>query len=351
MFDTIRWTGSAVELLNQTQLPTRTVYVTITDERQMHDAIRRLVVRGAPVIGVSAAFGAYLGIQHAAAVDAKRRLSEVCNYLATSRPTAVNLFWALKRIRDVGECADTGDVKRVVLEECLAMLDEDERCCRAIGEHGAALLKSLAKPDTPLNVLTHCNAGSCVAVRWGTALAPIYVGVEQGLRFHVYADETRPLMQGSRITAYELQQNAVPVTVLCDNMAASLMSHRKLDCVIVGADRIAANGDVANKIGTLGVAILARHFKIPFFVAAPISTIDLATATGADIPIEHRDAKEVTHPLGAVQSAPAGVDVFNPAFDVTPAALVDAIITENGVIRAPYSQNLKHEDTKPRSGR
>jgi methylthioribose-1-phosphate isomerase len=344
MLDTIRWTGSAVELLDQTQLPVRTVYVTISDQRQMHDAIRRLVVRGAPVIGVSAAFGAYLGIRNAANDSIKQRLSEVCDYLGTSRPTAVNLSWALKRIKDVGGRADARDVKRVVLGECLKMLEEDAQCCRAIGEHGAAMLRSLRRGgdnDEPLNVLTHCNAGSCVAVRWGTALAPIYVGIEQGLRFHVYADETRPLMQGSRITAYELQQNDVPVTVLCDNMAASLMDRGKLDCVIVGADRIAANGDVANKIGTLGVAILARHFHIPFFVAAPTSTIDLATATGADIPIEHRDAKEVTCPLGAVQAAPDGVDVFNPAFDVTPAQMVGAIITEKGVIRPPYLEALK----------
>jgi methylthioribose-1-phosphate isomerase len=344
MLDTIRWTGQAVELLDQTQLPTRTVYLTISDEKQMHDAIRRLAIRGAPAIGVAAAFGAYLGVRPFPARDDReflKRLDEVCDYLATSRPTAVNLFWAMKRMQKSARMTSGVDqIKVKLLDECLTMLQEDASVCRAIGEHGAALLRSL-KSARSFNILTHCNAGSLCSVRYGTALAPIYVGVEQGLQFHVYADETRPLMQGSRITAFELKQNNVPVTVLCDNMAASLMSQKKIDAVIVGADRIAANGDVANKIGTLGVAILARHFRVPFFVAAPMSTIDLDTPTGQEIPIEQRDANEVIKPLGAVQAAPDGVEVFNPAFDVTPAELVDAIITERGVLRPPYARSLK----------
>ena len=345
MLQTIAWTGSAVRLVDQTKLPTRTVFVEVTTEREMHDAIRRLVVRGAPAIGVAAAFGAYLAIRdvsddESGASGIRKRLDDACDYLATSRPTAVNLFWALKRIREVGRRARPGDVRRLVLGECEQMLEEDKRVCRAIGEHGLAVLQSLRGPsDQPFQLLTHCNAGSLATVQYGTALAPVYVGVERGQRFHVFVDETRPLLQGSRITAYELQQADVPCTVLCDNMAATVMSRGKLDAVIVGADRIAANGDVANKIGTLGVAILARHYGVPFYVAAPTSTIDLAISTGADIPIEQRDAREVSHGLGST-TAPDGVGILNPAFDVTPADLVGAIITEHGVARRPYEKSL-----------
>jgi methylthioribose-1-phosphate isomerase len=373
MIETLSWTGESLRLLDQTQLPTRTEYVDITDEKQAWDAIKRLVVRGAPAIGVAAAFGAYLGIQKFSGEPKAilLRLSEVCDYLATSRPTAVNLFWALKRVqraalKELDEdmqaeaCAPTGPeasactsaaIKRRVLDECLRMLEEDKQICRAIGNHGAELLRSLPAKQSR-NILTHCNAGSLATVAYGTALAPIYVGVEQGMRFHVFADETRPLLQGSRITAYELKANNVPVTVLCDNMAASLMSAGKIDACVVGTDRVAANGDVANKIGTLGVAIIAKHFGVPFFVAAPTSSIDLSAPTGADIPIEHRDAREVSHAFGT-QTAPQGVDVFNPAFDVTPAELVTAIITEHGVVRPPYVQTLKEASSlslRKRSG-
>ncbi|WP_428940696.1 S-methyl-5-thioribose-1-phosphate isomerase [Fontivita pretiosa] len=349
MLKTIEWTGNAVRLLDQTKLPTETRYVEITDERQMWDAIRRLVVRGAPAIGVAAAFGVYLGIRHADENSFDRRLDEICDYLASSRPTAVNLFWALDRIKRVVNAQATGSLasrKQRILDECLAMIEEDIRACRAIGEHGLALLRSLRGADAsgpksqPWHILTHCNAGALATVQYGTALAPIYVGIEQGLRFHVFVDETRPLLQGSRITAYELKHNGVPVTVLCDNMAATLMSQRKLDAVIVGADRIAANGDTANKVGTLGLAIVARHFGVPFFVAAPTSTIDRSIDSGAQIPIEQRDPKEISHGFGR-QTAPDGVDFFNPAFDVTPAGLIDAIITERGVLRPPY--DLKRE--------
>jgi methylthioribose-1-phosphate isomerase len=218
------------------------------------------------------------------------------------------------------------------------MVEEDTRACRAIGEFGLELLQSIRSND-PMQILTHCNAGSLATVEYGTALAPIYVGVERGMKFHVYADETRPLLQGSRITAYELKASGVPVTVLCDSMAASLMSQKKLDAVIVGADRIAANGDTANKIGTLGVAVLARHFNVPFIVAAPTSTIDFSIPTGKQIPIEQRDPREIANAFGR-QTAPDGVEFFNPAFDVTPASLITAIVTETGVVRFPIDEDL-----------
>lgn len=343
MLQTIAWTGQAVRLLDQTKLPTETVYVDITDERQMWDAIKRLVVRGAPAIGVAAAFGAYLGIQsfegsREATLD---RLKEVCDYLATSRPTAVNLFWALDRIRRVSsDGTSPQQIKQRVLDEALAMLEEDNRVCRAIGEHGAKLLAELAAGRDRIELLTHCNAGGLATVQYGTALAPVYVGAERGMKFHVFADETRPLLQGSRITAYELKANGIPATVICDGMAATVMSQGRVNAVIVGTDRVAANGDVANKIGTLGVAILARHFGIPFLVAAPTSSIDLSLATGSQIPIEERAATEVTCGMGK-QTAPGDVDVYNPAFDVTPSALVTAIITEHGIARAPYETSLR----------
>ncbi|HYO08982.1 MAG TPA: S-methyl-5-thioribose-1-phosphate isomerase [Tepidisphaeraceae bacterium] len=359
MLKPITWTGSAVRLLDQTRLPRETVYVDITDEKQMHDAIRRLVVRGAPAIGVSAAFGAYLGVRNFADDDAPRffaRLKEVCDYLATSRPTAVNLFWALDRVQCVAResagdrvaaspaCHVVRDLQDAILNEANVMLEEDVRDCRAIGEHGLRLLAELCAPrpdaSAPMRILTHCNAGGLATAGYGTALAPIYLGVEQGRQFHVFADETRPLLQGSRITAYELKENGVPVTVICDNMAAVVLGQKKVDAVIVGADRIAANGDTANKIGTLGVAIAARHFRVPFIVAAPMSTVDFATATGREIPIEERAAEEVSA-FGERPTAPEGVNVYNPAFDVTPAELITAIVTEKGVARPPMGAPLR----------
>jgi methylthioribose-1-phosphate isomerase len=276
------------------------------------------------------------------------RLNEVADYLSTSRPTAVNLFWAIGRIRRAARDAgrDTCNVspsdaieiiKQRILAECLAMIDEDRSVCRAIGENGLELLRTIR--DSPMHILTHCNAGALAAVGCGTALAPIYVGAERGMAFHVWADETRPLLQGSRITAYELKAGGIPVTVICDSMAATVMQQGWVHAVIVGADRVAANGDVANKIGTLSVAILARHFAIPFYVAAPTSTIDLSMPDGRYIPIEQRDAKEVSHGLGR-QTAPEGVEIWNPAFDVTPAELVTAIVTEKAVLRPPYGLAL-----------
>jgi methylthioribose-1-phosphate isomerase len=328
MLQTLSWTGSAVRLLNQTKLPTETVYVEISDEKQMWDAIKRLVVRGAPAIGVAAAFGAYLGVRGHADDDAQaflRRVKNVCDYLASSRPTAVNLFWALDRIQGVARevisgvgssppCHPVRDALDAILAECVRMVEEDTAVCRAIGEHGFLLLQSLAPAQAELNVLTHCNAGGLATVQYGTALAAIYVGAEKGRKFHVYADETRPLLQGSRITAYELKENGIPVTVICDSMAATVMKEGKVSAVIVGTDRVAANGDVANKIGTLGVAILAKHFGIPFFVAAPTSSIDLSLPEGGAIPIEQRDPREVSQGLGR-QTAPDHVDIYNLSVD------------------------------------
>ena len=367
MLSTVQWENDKLLLLDQTRLPLETLYLDIADERQMWDAIKRLVVRGAPAIGVAAAFGVYLGVrgfQNAELLPFYDRVNAVADYLATSRPTAVNLFWALDRMRRVARDAGRDShrltpreavdfIKQRLLAECLAMIDEDNRVCRAIGEHGVSLLKDIAVrpgnadlqigsdgvPRRAINILTHCNAGGLATVQYGMALAPIYVGTEQGLRFHVYSDETRPLLQGSRITAYELKENGVPVTVICDNMAATVMAQGKVDAVIVGTDRVAANGDVANKIGTHGVAILAKHFGVPFYVAAPISSIDWKIADGSRIPIEERDPVEISHGFGR-QTAPDGVRFYNPAFDITPAALVTALITERGVVRPPYRENL-----------
>jgi methylthioribose-1-phosphate isomerase len=369
MLQTIEWIGHAARLLDQTRLPMETVYVEITDERQMWDAIKRLVIRGAPAIGVAAAFGVYLGVRHDDSeylADFDKHLDEVCAYLATSRPTAVNLFWALDRMKRVSrETRKQGSrseeqmvqkIKQRLLSEALTMLEEDKEVCRKIGENGLVLLRELvgsgqtstssveswavgSKSKRNLSVLTHCNAGALATVAYGTALSPIYLAHEKGIPIEVFADETRPLLQGSRITAYELREAGVPVTVICDNMAATVMSQGKVQAVIVGTDRVAANGDVANKIGTLNVAILAKHYNIPFLVAAPTSSIDLSLATGAQIPIEERNSSEISNGLGR-QTAPDKVEFYNPAFDVTPAELVTGIVTEKGVARAPYGAAL-----------
>ena len=354
----ITWTGSSVRLLDQTRLPGQTTYVDIADEKQMHDAIRRLVVRGAPAIGCAAAFGVFLGVRNFVEDDAPRffqRLDQVCDYLATSRPTAVNLFWALDRMKGVARaihgdhgaasppCHIVRDIQDSLLHEAQQMLIEDDRVCRAIGENGLKLIGEIldakAQESPIIEILTHCNAGGLATAGYGTALAPIYVGAERGRQFHVYADETRPLLQGSRLTAFELMQNGIPVTVICDNAASTVLGSRKIDAVIVGADRIAANGDTANKIGTLGVAIAARHFAVPFIVAAPVSTVDFKAASGAEIPIEERDSEEVAR-IGESRTAPEDVAVYNPAFDVTPAALITAIVTEKGIARPPFTSAL-----------
>ncbi len=343
MIPTLEWTSDGVRLLDQTRLPLEETYVLATSYQKVADAITTMVVRGAPAIGVSAAMGVALGVKQSSAtslVDLQADFKQMCRVLAATRPTAVNLFWAIKRMEErfaalLSQPGITIDaIRSALIDEALRMYDEDIAACRAMGAHGAGLL------PTSGGVLTHCNAGALATCGYGTALGVIRSAVEEGHQIEVYADETRPFLQGARLTAWELMHDGIPTTVLCDNMAASLMRRGKIQAVIVGADRIAANGDVANKIGTYGVAVLAREHGIPFFVAAPWSTIDLETATGDDIPIEERPAIEVTH-HGGKQLTPQGASVVNPAFDVTPAKYVTAIITELGVLRAPYADALQ----------
>jgi methylthioribose-1-phosphate isomerase len=333
---TIAWVGGTngfVRLLDQTLLPTRLEYRDCHTVEEIWEAIRMLRVRGAPAIGVAAAMGLVLGVQRFA--DRSRgayayRLSEMAGYLRTSRPTAVNLAWALERMeRRVRGFTDEWTPERLtqtLLQEALAIEEEDRQMCRAIGAAGADLIHD------GQGVLTHCNAGGLATADYGTALAVLFRAAEQGKRFQVYADETRPLLQGARLTTWELQQRGIDTTLICDNMAAQVMKEGRVHLVVVGADRIAANGDTANKIGTYGVALLAQAHDIPFYVAAPSSTFDLSLPTGAAIPIEQRDAREVTHGFGR-QTAPDGIKVYNPAFDVTPARLIAGIITEQGLIQ------------------
>jgi methylthioribose-1-phosphate isomerase len=345
---TLYWAGDHVRLLDQRLLPQQCRYLAVRTPEAMWRAIRTLAVRGAPAIGCAAAYGVLLGLGLGRGARGLRtpqlleRFLAHAELLATSRPTAVNLFWALARMKQVATAAAAagltpGRFRRRLLCEAHAILREDEARCRAIGRHGLALLPRRVRP---LGVLTHCNAGSLAASRVGTALAPIYAAHAAGRPLHVYADETRPLLQGARLTAWELGRAGVPVTLLCDNMAAAAMRAGRIDAVIVGADRIAANGDTANKIGTYGVAVLARHHGIPFYVAAPSSTFDLSLADGAAIPIEERDPDEVRCGFGR-RTAPAHVPVWNPAFDVTPAALIAAIVTERGLIRAPTEGRVR----------
>jgi methylthioribose-1-phosphate isomerase len=335
---TLRWVDNTVELLDQTLLPHQVTYIRCEDIDTLAQAIRDLKVRGAPAIGLAAALGIAMAAvrdRSDSAAELIQNLDRNAEALAATRPTAVNLFWALNRMRGVwasgGSSAD--DIKEAVVSEALQMLEEDRRDCRAIGEHGASLL-----PDS-CTVLTHCNAGYLATADYGTALAIVYVAHDQGKRVHVYADETRPLLQGARLTTWELQEAGIPVTLICDGMAASVMASGRVDLVITGADRIAANGDTANKIGTLGLAVLARHFDIPFYIAAPVSTIDFDIAGGVEIPIEERSAHEVRS-VADTPVAPFDVPVYNPAFDVTPATLIAAIVTERGVHRPPYEYTL-----------
>ena len=342
MIPTLTWTPEGVQFLDQTRLPLEETYVLATTYGQVAEIIVTMVVRGAPAIGVSAAYGIALGVQQTKAQTAAEFAPEfvrICARLAATRPTAVNLFWAIDRMKALfaklsSSGATLAQVQQGILAEAHAMYQEDIAACKAMGAHGAELL-----PEEG-GVLTHCNAGALATCGYGTALGVIRAAVERGKRIHVYADETRPFLQGARLTAWELMADGIPTTVICDNMAASLMRAGKIQAVVVGADRIAANGDVANKIGTYNVAILAREHGIPFYVAAPWSTIDLATPTGDAIPIEERPAREVTHHAGK-QLTPNGVGICNPAFDVTPARYITAIITERGALRAPYSESLK----------
>jgi methylthioribose-1-phosphate isomerase len=339
---TIDWDNDAVVIVDQTKLPGDLGFKQIETVESMADAIKTLMVRGAPAIGIAGAFGVYLGIRAAppaiAASSFLELLEKTCSFMAASRPTAVNLFWAINRVRNkarslIDRSVSVASVKKAILDEALAILEEDRRMCRAIGEHGYKLLQGKKA------VLTHCNAGGLATSEYGTALAPVYVAAEKDVYIHVYADETRPLLQGSRITAFELRNAGIPVTLICDNMAATVMARGLVEAVIVGADRIAANGDTANKIGTYGVALLAKAHHIPFYVAAPGSTFDLSIPSGKEIPIEERDPAEITRGFGK-QTAPDGIDVFNPAFDVTPNHLITAFITDRGVISPPFLQNL-----------
>jgi methylthioribose-1-phosphate isomerase len=339
---TIDWVDNAVRIVDQTRLPTELVYLNIETAFAMREAIKTLRVRGAPAIGIAGAFGVYLGVRHlsdtASLTEFSKTLDAVCEQLASSRPTAVNLSWAVNRIREKARLLIAGTtsvaaIKKSLLDEAIVILEEDRRMCRAIGEHGYTLIAGKR------SILTHCNAGGLATSEFGTALAPVYIAAEKDVYIRVYADETRPLLQGARITAFELQQAGIPVTLICDNMAATVMARGLVEAVIVGADRIAANGDTANKIGTYGVALLAKAHGIPFYVAAPASTFDCALASGKEIPIEERDAAEVTCGFGK-RTAPEGVDVFNPSFDITPGYLIAAFITDRGVITPPYLRNL-----------
>ena len=348
MLRPIEWTGDAhgyLRLLDQTLLPVETRWLEVRDVPTLYEAIQMLRVRGAPAIGVSAAYGIVLGMQKVTANNAKQwteALQKLAAHLSTARPTAVNLAWACERMLAAGRVIDflrpADEWLADLLAEAHRIRNEDAAMCHAIGRHGADLLRNLKFP-AEAGILTHCNAGTLAVSEFGTALAPIYTLHEAGQRLMVYADETRPLLQGARLTAWELQQASVPVTVICDNMAAALLREGKVQAVIVGADRIAANGDAANKIGTYGLAILARYHNVPFYVAAPSSTFDLNLASGAGIPIEERAAKEITHGFGR-QTVPNGVTVWNPAFDVTPAELITAIICEHGVIQPVNAENV-----------
>jgi len=336
---TIQWKDDEVYIIDQTKLPLEKKFLRISTKEQMWDAIKMLKVRGAPAIGIAAAFGVYLGVRDFAGKTREefiQSVNEASAYIESSRPTAVNLFWAVSRIKKtVTDNPGLGPekLKDAILHEAIEMIHEDNRVCRAIGEHGAALI------EDGFSLLTHCNAGGLATAMYGTALSPIYRAKELGRRIHVYVDETRPLLQGSRITAWELVEADVPATLITDNMAAFVMYQHRVNMVIVGADRIAANGDTANKIGTLGVAVCAREFEIPFYIAAPLSTIDMHTPSGAEIPIEQRNPDEIRKGFGK-QTAPPEVQAYNPAFDVTPARYIAGIITEKGIIRPPYPKNI-----------
>lgn len=340
---TMTWQGDVtgfLRLIDQTLLPVEYRQIDLETVEKVFEAIRSLRVRGAPAIGCAAAYGVVIGLQESATLPRAEfdvKLSQVTEYLASSRPTAVNLFWALDRIRAVAQqeasLSSAGLLQRL-LAEARAIEVEDREMCAAIGRHGAALLKD------GTGVLTHCNAGGLATAGDGTALAVIFAAASSGKQLEVFADETRPLLQGARLTAWELQQRGIPVTLICDNMAGWVMREGKVQAVIVGADRITANGDTANKIGTYSVALLAKAHGIPFYVAAPTSTFDLSMSTGQQIPIEQRASHEITHGFGK-QTAPVGINVYNPAFDVTPAECIAAIITEKGLIQPVTEANVR----------
>ncbi len=340
---TISWQGGPdghLVLIDQTRLPHDLVLLECRDVETVWEAIRALRVRGAPAIGIAAAYGVVLGAGCGTAEPAliRTRVTETVDRLATSRPTAVNLFWALQRMTNalsgLAESSGSLEIGRRLLQEARAIHDQDRQMCHDIGRHGAALLG-----DRLQGVLTHCNAGGLATAEYGTALSVFFTAQDLGYPVHVFVDETRPLLQGSRLTAWELQQRNIPATLICDSMAAQVMKEGRVRAVLTGADRIAANGDTANKIGTYSIAVLARHHDIPFFVAAPTSTFDLSIQNGSRIPIEQRAASEITEGFGR-STAPPGIDVYNPAFDVTPAELIDALITERGVIDPVTTENI-----------
>ncbi|AGE21425.1 methylthioribose-1-phosphate isomerase [Geobacillus sp. GHH01] len=339
----VEWRETHVTILNQQKLPTVTEYIDLHTIEDVYDAIATLKVRGAPAIGITAAYGLALAASSydTESVDEfRRRLKQDRDYLAGARPTAVNLFWALDRlVTAAADALSVNEAKTALIHEAIRIQVEDEDVCRRIGEYAL----SLFRPGD--RVMTICNAGSIATARYGTALAPFYLAKEKGIELSVYALETRPVLQGARLTAWELMQAGVDVTLITDNMAAQTIKAKGIGAIIVGADRIARNGDTANKIGTFGLALLAKSFDIPFYVAAPLSTIDLTTKTGADIPIEERHPDEVTH-IAGVCIAPEGVNVYNPAFDVTPNELITAIITEKGIIRGNYNATLPSLFTK-----
>ncbi len=340
MIETIQWKGDSVEIIDQTLLPLEFVKKECSRMEELAEAIETLRIRGAPAIGIAAAFGVVLASQEIKESSGRlflQKLEEKIQRLASTRPTAVNLFWALDRMKKVArECTgdDVDGMRKRLLEEAIRILDEDNEICREMGFHGSSLLRD------GMSVLTHCNAGGLATGGFGTALGVIYAAKEEGKRIRVFADETRPLLQGARLTAWELARNGIEVTLLCDGMAAWVMSRGLVDCVIVGADRIARSGDVANKIGTYGVAISAKEHGVPFYVAAPFSTIDMSLANGAEIPIEERKAEEVTS-VAERRTAPEGVLVYNPAFDVTPNRYVTAIISEKGIATPPYEDTFE----------
>jgi len=343
---TLQWEGGVdgeLLLIDQTRLPLELRYCRCTSVGEVWEAIKQLRVRGAPAIGIAAAYGVVIGLQQARMDDAcsfAQSLDSVIAYLRTSRPTAVNLFWALQRMSDRARAllgtVSPDEIRAALLEEARALHEEDRLVCRAIGRHGAPLLKD------GMGVLTHCNAGALATSEYGTALAVLYSAQDEGKQLRIYVDETRPLLQGARLTTWELIQRGFDTTLICDSMAAQVMREGRIDAVITGADRIAANGDTANKIGTYGVALLAKAHTIPFYVAAPSSTFDLSLASGDQIPIEERPASEITCGLGK-QTAPDSVKVYNPAFDVTPAGLVAGLITERGVISPVNERRIREQ--------
>jgi methylthioribose-1-phosphate isomerase len=338
---TIDWKDDAIVMIDQRKLPTSEVYVSCKTAQEVAKAIKTMVIRGAPAIGVAAAMGIALGMRRSKATGTKQFATEfqkLCDLMAATRPTAVNLFWAIEKMKRVfAEAAQNGwsvdEIKQRLEDEARRIHDADVASCRAMGAFGADLVPDAAR------ILTHCNAGALATAGYGTALGVIRAAAEQGKKIAVLADETRPFLQGARLTAWELVKDGIDTTVITDNMAASMMRLGNVDLVVVGADRIAANGDVANKIGTYGVAVLAREHEIPFYVAAPLSTIDLNTSDGSKIPIEERNDREVTH-VGTNRLTPEGARIRNPAFDVTPAKYITAIITERGIARAPFHESL-----------